>query len=134
LIQPEEFYDDPDIYAGRRIVVRGFLKPLSGDLVIYPSEAAAANAAHHENSIYVEDTSPRKVLRLEGTYVEITCTHHNVEVGGVVGVLPREFYGIVSIDYIKTFESGEISGPGELCYSSGDPEIYHPAELEEPQD
>lgn len=128
--KPQEFYKNPSGYAGHRIVVRGFLAPLSGGLAVYPTEDAARAAAHHEGAFYVNDTSPRKMLRKEGTYYEPTCTGHYVELGGLVGILPNGSHGIATIDFITKYSDETFGGDGDLCYSSYDPRGYHPSELD----
>lgn len=113
------------------VTVRGFLAPLSGHLVIYPSGAEALSANHYDDAVHVLDTTPMRRMRHEGLYYERTCTGRYVELKGIVGFLePYDFYGITEIDSIRVYETDEYTGRGEACYSKDDLTIYQPIEIE----
>lgn len=114
------FASNPESFNEKRVKIRGYFAPLTGDLVIYPSKYDAENYNFDKNSVFVADTSPGKYLRLEGRDDgDISCTQHYVELTGLGGLLKaRGFYGIVEILKIKKFKDDQFSDEGEICYST----------------
>ncbi len=116
-ITAAKFADNPEQYDSKKVVVRGYLAPAGRDLIVYPSKQEADESNYFENSVFVYDTSPDRILGFEGTEEDINCTQHYVELTGVAGLLKaRGFYGIVEILEIRRFENAQFLGEGEVCF------------------
>ncbi len=118
-----------DVFVGRTVTIRGYLRPLSGRLILYQSQSLADKAIHHEGAVEVVDTSDEKRLRNEGLYYERTCTNEIVNLVGEVGVnRATGRHSIVLIQEIYLINADGMKG--DLCYSSDDPMVYQPEELD----
>ena len=118
-IAAARFAENPGQYDSKRVVVRGFLAPAGRDLILYPNKMEADESNYFENSVFVYDTSPDRILGFEGTEENINCTQHYVELTGVVGLLKaRGFHGIVEILEIRRFENAQFADEGEVCFSA----------------
>ena len=118
-----------EIYDGQTVVVRGYLKPLLGRLVLYRDSAAADIGNHFDEGILIDDTSPDRILRLEGRYYKPTCTQAMVEIAGTIAPLnPLGYLGIADIQSIDLM-AGEDGDQTRPCYSAADSTIYAPEEI-----
>ena len=120
---------EPENVIGESVSVRGYLRPVSGRLVLFQNQKFAEKG-NQEGGVDVVDTSNRKTLRHEGLYYQQTCTFQTVDLVGEIGLdQATGRYSIIRIREIHIVDSANRRQA--MCFDFEDAGIYQPAEIAE---